>query len=295
MTAVQTGSVSLVIAQKVSTHQRWLAVAGKVLITVLLLLGAVVMLFPILWMISMALKPQAEIFTPRPELLPHSPTLSNFTYGWERSGFSKFFLNSTIITMARVIISVVVNALAGFAFAKYQFRGRELLFLLLLAAMMIPDQVRMIPLYAVMSGLSWVNTLQAVIVPGIGLTFGAFIMRQYLSSVPDELLEAARIDGSSELRIFWQIIVPLAWPATIVNALFQFLWGWNDLLWPLLFLQSEKMYTIQLALAVFKDDETVTGGPIMAMSLLSVLPVLIVFLFLQRHFVRGIALTGIKG
>jgi alpha-1,4-digalacturonate transport system permease protein len=264
------------------------------LITLAVGLGSCVMIFPVLWMVSMALKPQTEIFTATPKLLPHNPTLANFFLGWQRSGFSRYFLNSTFITVARVVLSVSINSLAGFGFAKYRFRGRELLFLLLLTAMMVPDQVRMVPIYTLVNKLKWINTFQAAIFPGIGLTFGAFIMRQYLSSVPDELIESARIDGCSEWRIYRQVIMPLAVPAIIVNVVFQFLWGWNDLLWPLLFLQSRNMYTVQLALAIFQNDETVTGGPVMAMSLASVLPVLLIFLVLQRHFVEGISLTGIK-
>lgn len=267
----------------------------RLLITLATLAGAIAMFFPVLWMVSMAFKPQPEIFTARPELLPNAPTLDNFVQGWQRSGFSRYFGNSLIVTTARVVLSVIINSLAGFGFAKYRFRGREFLFLLLLAAMMIPEQVRMIPLYVLFKNLGWINHLQAVIVPGIGLTFGAFIMRQYMKSIPDELIEAARIDGCSELRIFIQLIMPLSTPAIVVNVIFQFLWGWNDLLWPLLFLQTDNMYTVQLALANFRGDETVTGGPIMAMALLSVLPVLALYLLLQRHFIQGIALTGVKG
>jgi ABC-type glycerol-3-phosphate transport system permease component len=262
---------------------------------VLLVLGALVMLFPIAWMISMALKDQSEIYTASPKLIPDKITLQNFVDGWVKGGFFQYFINSAFVTTTRVILTVAINAMAGFAFGKYRFRAKNFLFLLVLSAMMIPDQVRMIPLYSLMSSLGLINTYAAVILPGLGATFGTFLMTQYVKTVPDELMEAARIDGCSEYRIFSQIVMPLVKPALVTNLIFQFMWGWNDLLYPLLFLQSQKMYTLQQALALLRDSDTVTGGPIMAMSLVSIIPILVIFFFLQRYFVEGIAVHGVKG
>lgn len=262
---------------------------------VLLVLGALAMLFPIAWMISMSLKDQSEIYTASPKLIPDQITFQNFIDGWVKGQFFQYFVNSTFVTSTRVILTVIINAMAGYAFGKYRFRGKGFLFLLVLSAMMIPDQVRMIPIYTLMSSLGLIDTYAAVILPGLGATFGTFLMTQYVKTVPDELMEAARIDGCSEYRIFSQIVMPLVKPALVTNLIFQFMWGWNDLLYPLLFLQSQKMYTLQQALAFFRDSDTITGGPIMAMSLVSILPILVIFFFLQRYFVEGIAVHGVKG
>lgn len=268
---------------------------SRYVVFVLLVLGAVVMLFPIAWMVSMSLKEQSEIYTANPTLIPDKVTFQNFVDGWVKGGFLDFFVNSTFVTTTRVLLTVVINAMAGYAFGKYNFRGKGPLFLLVLSAMMIPDQIRMIPLYSMMNALGLIDTFAAVIVPGLGATFGTFLMTQYVRTVPDELMEAARIDGCSEYRIFSQIIMPLVKPALVTNLIFQFMWGWNDLLYPLLFLQSKENYTLQLALAFFRDSDTVTAGPIMAMSLVSILPILVIFFLLQRYFVEGIAAHGVKG
>ncbi|GGG03449.1 carbohydrate ABC transporter permease [Paenibacillus abyssi] len=262
---------------------------------VMLLLGALVMLFPIAWMVSMSLKEQNEIYTQFPKLIPDKITLQNFSEGWVKGGFYDYYVNSTIVTTIRVLLTVAINAMAGYAFGKYRFRGKGFLFLLVLSAMMIPDQVRMIPLYSMINSLGFMDTFASVIFPGLGATFGTFLMTQYVKTVPDELMEAARIDGCSEYRIFSQIIMPLVKPALVTNLIFQFMWGWNDLLYPLLFLQSQEKYTLQLALAFFRDSDTVTAGPIMAMSLASIIPILIIFFLLQRYFVEGIAVHGVKG
>lgn len=264
------------------------------LLSAALLVLMAVVLFPIAWMVSIAFKPQEEIYTATPALLPIRPTLENFRSGWAQSGFHHYFANSVFVAISRVILSVIVNTLAAYGFAKCRFRGRNVLFILALTAIMVPEQVRMIPLYMLISWVGWMDTLQAVILPSVGVAFGTFMMKQYMDTIPDELLEAARIDGASEFRLLWQIAVPLAIPAVVVNIIFQFMWGWNDLLYPLLFLRSKEHYTVQLALAIFRDDVTVGGGPIMGMALLATLPILIVFLALQRYFVRGIAMTGMK-
>jgi ABC-type glycerol-3-phosphate transport system permease component len=263
--------------------------------TALLILGALLMAFPILWMISLAFQPSAEIYQRHPNLVPAHPTLDNFITGLTQAGFAQYYLNSSFVTTTRVILTVIINALAGFAFAKYSFRGKGILFLLVLSAMMIPDQVRMVPLYQMFNSLGLVNSYWSVILPGVGATFGTFLMTQYSRSVPDELLEAARIDGASEWRVFRQVVIPLVTPALVTNVIFQFIWGWNDLLYPLLFLQDDSKYTLPLALASLGGSNALGIGPVMAMSLLTIIPVLIVFFALQRFFVEGIAAQGIKG
>lgn len=271
-----------------SGYSRWL-------IFVLLFAGALIMLFPIAFMVSMSLKEQSEIYTQSPRLLPDKITFANFANGWREGGFAQYFANSIGVTAVRVAITVFMNAMAGFAFAKYRFKGREFLFLLILAAMMIPEQVRMIPLYSMMNAAGLIDSYASIIFPGLGATFGTFLMRQYSMTIPDELLEASRMDGCSEYRIFARVALPLCLPALVTNLIFQFMWAWNDLLYPLLFLQSNEKYTVQLALTIFRNSDTVTAGPIMAMSLLSIVPILIVFFALQRYFVEGIAAHSVKG
>lgn len=263
--------------------------------TVLLVAAAIVMAFPILWMVSLAFQPASEIYKAHPDLIPQHPTFDNFVEGWATAGFVQYYLNSSLVTTVRVLLTVVINALAGFAFAKYNFRGKGFFFVLVLSAMMIPDQVRMVPLYSMFNSLGLVNSFWSVILPGVGATFGTFLMTQYTRSVPDELLEAARIDGASEWRIFRRVVLPLVTPALVTNVIFQFIWGWNDLLYPLLFLQDDSKYTLPLALASLGGSNALGIGPLMAMSLLSIVPVLIVFFALQRFFVQGIASQGLKG
>ena len=267
---------------------------ADVSIYVMLTLGAAGMLFPILWMLRIALKPADEIFTPTPRFFPRHFAWENFAIGWQRSNFSRYFGNSLIVACGAVAFSVLFNSMAGFGLAKYRFRGREALFLLILSALMIPEHVRIIPLYLLMSKIKWVDTFQGLIIPVISQAFGVFLMRQYMTTLPDDLLEAARIDGASEWRLFWQVALPLCVPAIATNAIFQFMWRWNALLWPLIVTRTEKMYTVQLGLALFQADTSVAGGPIMAMSLVSIIPIVVIFGALQRYFIQGIALTGLK-
>ena len=259
-----------------------------------LTIGAALMAFPLLWMLSTSLKAPDEVFTAHLTLIPQKLIWSNYTFGWIQSGFGKYFFNTTLIAVGAVAFSVIFNSMAGFALAKYQFAGREALFLFILSALMVPIQVKIVPLYLLTAQLHWVNTFTGAILPTISQAFGVFLMRQYCLTIPDELIEASRIDGCSEFRIFWQIVFPLCKPAMAVNIIFQFMWRWNDLLWPLIVLRSEKMYTIQQGLAFFRDNPSVAGGPIMAMSFVSILPIVVIFFALQKYFVQGIALTGMK-
>lgn len=279
------------------THKaRWYAPSiGAVGIYGSLGLAAAVALVPLLWMVSLSLKSQGEVFTPTPTLLPQSPTLENFQIGWIKSGFQRYIFNSFVISSSAVLLSILINSLAGYVLAKHRFPGRQWLFLAFLSSIMIPDQVRVVPLYVLMMKFHWVDSWQGVILPGISRAFGVFLMKQYMESIPNEMLEAARVDGASELRTLCQIVMPLCLPAVASLAIFEFLFRWNDLLWPLIVLKSSDMYTVQIGLAQLRADPSVGGGPIMAMALVSTVPALIIFFALQRYFVQGIATTGMKG
>lgn len=261
---------------------------------VLLLAGAAIFLFPLFWMLVTALSPVGDLYASGLSLAPRRITFDNFALGWRASKFALYFWNSVLISSATTVLSVMINGVAGFGFAKYSFRGKEVLFLIIVSAIMVPEQVKMVAVALLLTGLGWINTYQGVIIPSIGQATGVFLMRQYIATIPDELLEAARLDGASEVRIFWDVIVPLAKPAFAANAIIQFVWTWNSLLWPLIVLRREEMYTVQIGLLFLRENETISTEPVMAMALVSILPILLVFIALQRYFIQGIALTGLK-
>jgi alpha-1,4-digalacturonate transport system permease protein len=254
------------------------------------------MLFPFAWMIATALRPQgyeADLsLIPRPYL-----AFENFGRAWNypRTLFTQYTINSFIIATVSTILAVGLNGLAGFAFAKYEFRGKTVLFYLVLATMMVPFQITMIPIYVTVAKLGLINNYWGVILPGTASAFGIFLIRQFMQSIPDELLDAARIDGASELGIFVRIIVPLSGPALAVLALFTFMWRWNDYLLPLLVMNRQPMYTLPIGITNFISEYRAEWSLVMAASLISIVPTVALFIFFQRYFVRGIAMTGMKG
>jgi alpha-1,4-digalacturonate transport system permease protein len=270
--------------------------SGKTALYVTLSVVAVLMFFPFLWMVATALRPQgheAELsLIPQPYL-----AFENFSRAWNFRGsfFAQWTFNSVFVSTAGTVLAVVLNSLAGFAFAKYRFRGRDLLFFAVLATLMVPFQVTMVPVYVILAKLGMVNTYWGVILPGTASAFGIFLIRQFIQTIPDELLDAARIDGSSELGIFFRVIVPLSMPAMAVLAIFTFLGRWNDYLLPLLVLNRSQMYTLQVGIVNFMGEYRAEWNLLMAVSLISILPTVAVFLFFQRYFLRGIAMTGMKG
>ena len=263
-----------------------------------LLLGVIsaLMFFPFVWMIATALRPagyEADLSViPRPYL-----AFENFYRAWTypRTLFTQYTINSFIIAVVSTILAVTLNSLAGFAFAKYNFRGKTVLFYLVLATMMVPFQITMIPIYVTVAKLGLINNYWGVILPGTASAFGIFLIRQFMQSIPDELLDAARIDGASELGILVRIVVPLSGPALAVLALFTFMWRWNDYLLPLLVMNRQPMYTLQIGIANFISEYRAEWSLVMAASLISIVPTVLLFFFFQRYFVRGIAMSGMKG
>jgi alpha-1,4-digalacturonate transport system permease protein len=208
--------------------------------------------------------------------------------------YMRYFTNSVIVTTVATVLTLLINSMAAYAFAKYNFRGRDGLFVMTLAMIMIPLQVILIPIYLVVSSLGLVNTYWGMIIPAAATPTGVFIIRQYMLTIPDELIEAARIDGAGEFRIFARIVLPLCRPALAVVAIFSILWRWNDFLWPLLIAQKEELYTLPVALALLNGQLVVPYNIVLAMSVMSIIPVLFMFVFMQRQIVQGIAQTGIK-
>ncbi len=262
----------------------------------LVLLGAW-MVLPFFWMISASLMTSQEIQRLPPPLLPTLPQFQNYAEVAKVVPMARAYANSLLVTILSVAGILFTSSLCGFAFAKYDFPGRNLLFLLILATMMIPFFVILIPVFYIVKQLGWINNYAGVVVPGMVSAYGIFLMRQFIQDIPDELLDAARIDGASEFRIYWQIILPLSGAALATLGSFNFVTIWNSFLWPLLILQSRDLWTVPLALnslRTFGAEARVLNLQ-MAGTALSVIPALIGFLFMQRYFVRGISLTGLKG
>jgi alpha-1,4-digalacturonate transport system permease protein len=257
---------------------------------------SILMFFPFLWMIATALRPagfEADLsLIPRPYL-----AFENFGRAWSFRGsvFTQYAVNSVVIAVVSTALGVTLNGLAGFAFAKYNVPGRTILFYTVLTTMMVPFQITMIPTYVTIAKLGLINNYWGVILPGTASAFGIFLIRQFMQSIPDELLDAARIDGASEVNIFLRIVVPLSAPALAVLAIFTFLWRWNDYLLPLLVMNRQQMFTLPIGITNFIGEYRAEWSLVMAVSLISILPTVGLFLFFQRYFVRGIAMTGMKG
>jgi multiple sugar transport system permease protein len=267
----------------------------KIALYVLALIGAAYALVPLLWMASASVMPAGEASTYPPPLLPSHVTWEHYADLFERLDVGRFFLNSLLIATLVTGISLVTNSMAGYAFAKFRFRGRDGLFRFLLAALVIPVQVAMLPLFLLLKEMGLINTYWGVIVPGMATIFGIFLVRQYALSIPDDLLDAARIDGASEFRIYWKVVVPLCKPILVTLAVFTFMTAWNDFMWPLIVLSDNAMYTLPVALANMVGEHFQEVELMMAGSVITVLPVLILFMVLQRHYVEGITIGSVKG
>lgn len=263
--------------------------------TVVTMIG-LVMLVPFLWMILTSLRTDAEAFAWPPKMITWPLRWENYSEAWKIAPFGRFFLNSLIVSVCVTIGSLTVNSLAAFGFAKYEFKGRNALFLGLLATLMIPSQVTMIPSFLLLKQLAWLDTYTGLIVPGLAGAFGIFFLRQYMLTIPDDYLDAARMDGASEYRIFGRIVVPLAKPAIATLGVFTFLGAWNDFLGPLIVVKSDDMRTLPLAISALSAGHYVMSWPLlMAGASFVVIPVLVVYFLAQRYFVDGIALGGLKG
>ena len=270
--------------------------ASQVVLYAVVGIGALLMLAPLYWTVVSAFKPLTEIMTVPVTFIPLHPTLENFAGLLTQTLFARSMLNSTLIALANVILQVFFCSLAGFAFAKYRFRGREVLFTIVLGTVMIPQYVTLIPNYIVMGKIGWLNTWAPLIVPGIANAFGIFWMRQYIATVPDEFLDAARNDGAGDFGAFWRIVVPVIKPGLVTLALFIFMTSWNEFLLPLVYLRTRELYTVQQILAsIFRVQYKVNYHWVMAASILVTLPIGVLFATLQKQFISGLTLGGLKG
>lgn len=269
--------------------------AQSLTVHALLVAIATVTVLPLLWMVSASLMSPGEMTGSPPPLLPHAPSLANYRQLFSQAGMGRYFANSVFLAVCATLLSLVVNSSAGYAFAKLRFAGRERIYKALLGALIIPGQVSMIPLFLMLKNMGLVNTYVGVLVPWLANVFGIFLVRSYALSIPDELLEAARIDGASEPRIFVSIVLPVLGPILVTLALFSFLGSWNDFLWPLIMLTDEQKYTLPVALASLSREHVQDGELMMAGAVLTVLPALVVFLVLQRYYIQGLLAGSIKG
>ncbi len=265
-------------------------------IYVLLVGGLVLMVGPFLWMLLGSIKPQADFLRTPPTLLPSVPTTDNYQRLFDQLDFPRFFFNSTVIALAVTVGNLVFCPMLGYALAKLRWRGKRVIMGLVLATLMVPAGITLIPNFILMSKLGFVNSYPGLILPFLAGPFGVFLMRQFMFSVPNELLEAARIDGGNEFRIFWTVVLPIATPVLATLGILTFLGNWNSFLYPLVMAQEPQMYTLPVALATFATGQfQADHGMLMAGSVILVVPVLIVFVIFQRWITEGIATTGLKG
>ena len=281
----------------------------RVLLYAALLVMAVVSLFPFAWAFSTSVKSDADVFVDPPQLLPATWHFDNYVRAMTSQDFDRFFLNSFIVSTIICVAQIALASTAGYAFARLRFPGRDQLFALVLATLMVPFQVTMVPLFIMakswpllggndifgQGGTGMLDSYWGLTIPAFATAYGTFLLRQFFQALPGELEDAARIDGCSELGIYWRIILPLSGPALVTLAIFSFQNAWNEFVWPLIIVKSEAMKTVQIGLAAFQRENTTQWTLLMAATLVATLPVVVVFLLGQRYFTQGIALTGLKG
>lgn len=269
--------------------------AASVVVNSLLVLAAALAMAPLLWMLSVSFMRPGEADSFPPPLLPKAPSLAAYRELFAHHGMGRYFINSLVLASGATILSLAFNVPAGYAFAKLRFAGRALIFQVLLAALVIPGQVAMIPLFLMLKAMGLVNTFAGVLVPSAAGVFGIFLVRQYALSIPDELLEAARVDGAGEFRIFVSIVLPILAPIMVTLATFTFLASWSDFMWPLIALGDERLYTLPLALASLSREHVQDSELMMAGAVVTVAPVLALFVVLQRYYIRGLLAGSVKG
>jgi len=267
---------------------------GAALLQAFLVVSSVVIIFPFFWMISTSLKSNLEIFRPSPTLFPERLFTENYAKLLADSSFLRFYWNSIVVSVVGTALSTFSSMIAGFVFAKFRFPAKNFLFFLVLATLMVPFQCYMIPLYSMSVGLKLIDTYTGLIFPIVISSFGIFFIRQNMQSIPDSLIEAAKIDGASIWRIFFTIMMPLSMSSGVALAIFQFMTAWGDFIWPLIVTNSQKMFVLELGLTRFRGEFVDDYGLMMTGSTLGIVPVLIVFLFFRRYIIEGVTLSGMK-
>ena len=268
---------------------------GPLIVYILLILLALAMLFPYYYLVINALKGTRGFAADPYSLIPKTLTLESVFYAWDKGRINVYLTNSAFYASIVVVVQTLINALAAYAFARIQFPGRNLLFMGVLATMMLPYSVLLIPTYLIVWSLGLANSVTGVVIPGFASAYGIFMLRQFFLNIPFELEDAARIDGCSRVRIFFQIILPLAQPALVTIAIFTFIGEWSSFIWPLVVLSNDKLYPITVGIALFRGEHSLYYDRVFAASLLATLPLLFIFFLGQRYIIGGISLTGLKG
>lgn len=263
------------------------------IVTTIMVLGGVLVSIPFLWMISSAFKPESEVLQLVPTLIPENPTLENFIKLFTELDFL-VYLRNTLIIVFFSFIGLLFNAMAGYGFAKFEFRGREKIFYVVLATMMIPGQVTMIPVYLLLNEMGLTNTMTGIILPGLAVAFSIFLFRQFMTTIPTDLIEAARLDGAGEFYIFFRLIIPVAKPIFAVQGILTFIAAWNSFLWPLIIANDESLYTLSVGLSLLQGQYANNFALQMAGAAFMVIPIMIIFSFFQKYIVEGFTMSGIK-
>lgn len=271
-------------------------IAGRIVLYLLVATGVVLYAMPFVWMLSTSVKPGYQVYLIPPVWIPAKFEWENYIRPWLNLPFATFYRNTIIITVLGMTGTLLSSSLVAFAFARMRFRGRDVLFLLMLSTMMLPSQVTLVPLYILFSKLGWINTFLPLIVPQwFGSAFNIFLLRQYMMTIPLEMDDAARMDGAGWFQLYWRILMPLSAPALGVVAIFSFTYNWNDYLHPLIYLNAVQNFTVSLGLPLLNSRYVTEIQQTMAQSVLAILPVLAVFFFAQRYYIQGIVISGVKG
>jgi lactose/L-arabinose transport system permease protein len=268
--------------------------SSKIGVYSLLLVGVILSIGPFYWMVVGSTIQSGQIFHFPPKLLPGGNLAKNFQSLNESLGIIKIFWNSLFIALVYTFVCTFISAMAGYAFAKFRFKGKNLLFFIILCSVMIPSQVTLIPLFEMMVSFNWLNTYQAIILPSLASPFAIYLMRQNMQAVPDSIIEASRVDGAGELKIFFSVVLPVTRPAMAAVSIFLFMSQWNSLLWPLITLNSKEMFTLPVALSSLIGMARIDYGQVMLGTTLSTIPIMIFFLLLQKHFISGILGGSVK-
>nr|WP_238456237.1 carbohydrate ABC transporter permease [Lederbergia galactosidilytica] len=263
------------------------------LVIVVLLIGSILVALPFVWMMLSSFKNDSEVLRIPPTIIPEHPTIQNFIELFQNLNFDVYLLN-TLIIVVWSMFGLLLNTMAGYGFGKFQFRGKETWFIIVLITMMLPGQITMIPTYLILNEMGLTNTMTGIVLPGLIAAFNIFLIRQFMTTIPDDLIEAARLDGAGEFYIFLRLIIPLSKPILAVQVILTFIGAWNSFLWPLIIANDESLYTLSVGLSLLQDQHTTNYGLQMAGSAVMVIPILIVFTIFQKHLIEGFNVSGIK-
>lgn len=276
------------------TNDRLVYIVQRIIIYGILAAGALFILFPITWAATSALKPNSQIFSIPMDWIPRDLQWSNFTRPFIEKPFALYFANSIFSALVSVVLTVVIASMAGFSLAKYHYFGRSVAFIAILATLMLPVQVILVPLYLVVRDLGWLDSYQGLILPQAVNAFSIFLMRQHIMAIPDDYIEAARLDGASELGILWRVLMPMSRSALSAVVIFSFLASWDSYVWPLVVVTKEQFRTLPLGLSLFFSEYSSDYGQALAAAIMIMIPMLLLFIALQRHFVEGLTRSGLK-